>query len=191
MGSLVRAGGGTALLAAMLVVSGCGRTGSTDQPERPRASVSASSDAATTAARALIALARDPGSGPRSPWASAVDYSIGGVEVGAVRAGADLTTALAVCPAGASEYEGHACPVSPLMTLKNLTGSGGEPVVEKGEAVTVGCNRYRPPAASVGLDAVTIRPPDDERDCFNDFAVTLYVDDAGDVGLVDFTLSGP
>lgn len=142
-----------------------------------------------SAAEAFVALA----GGDRSvevPWAPRVSYSIGGVEVGDLAAGPGLAASLRTCPDGVEEYEGRACPVSPLDTVSNLLRDGSSAVVEAGVPDVVGCTKVIG-APAPGLTAASIRPPAEDRDCFSDFVVTLYSNTAGAVERIDFTLSGP
>lgn len=153
------------------------------------------------AAEAFIALS----GGDRSstvPWSDRVAYYVGDALVGVLSRDA-LPQALRSCPAGTVEYEGRPCPVSPLDTVAAASappgasggsGASGETgvVVEPSAPDTVGCTRLAgPPPGTAGLVATSVRPVPTRRDCFGDFAVTLFTDATGRVVVLRFVLSGP
>lgn len=142
--------------------------------------------AAHESAAAFVALAN--GEPDLVPWARRVTYSIGGARVGSFAPGPTVAVDLERCPTGPSVVEGHTCPVSPLVAVSSVAP---EQVIEDDDLVTVGCNRFNAPDVPANLTSVSIRPPATVRDCFSDFAVTLYLDGAGRVAWIDFALSGP
>lgn len=158
----------------------------------PSAAVAASEPGAraSEAAAAFIALAGGD-SAAEVPWAERVAYYVGGSEIGLLPSGPGLPAALSACPEGVKEYEGRACPVSPLRTVEDLVQNGDRPVIEPGTPEVVGCTKVAELSGIDGLTDVSIRPPTDARDCFSDFSVTLYSNAAGFVERIDFTLSGP
>lgn len=138
------------------------------------------------AAEAFVTLSSD---GPdQVPWADQVTYSIGGVQVGTFAPGATVPNDVKRCPLGKNEVEGHTCPVSPLDTVADVAPMAS---IEMATPDRVGCNLFVAPKVPARLTSASIRPPADSRNCFSDFAVTLYVDDAGHVQWLDFALSGP
>jgi len=143
-------------------------------------------------AEAFVAFAADGST--TVPWSDRVSYLIEGDEVASLgSADASTRQAWSGCPAGQSEYAGRACPVSPVTALAGLLAEGGEAVAEPGTPRTVGCSSpvLAGPAELNAASAVTIRPPLDRRDCFSDFAVTLYLADDDRVSALALTLSGP
>jgi len=125
------------------------------------------------------------------PWADTVTYSIEGTTVARFDAAfADRRQTWDGCPPDTMTYEGRDCPVSPRRTIALLSRDGGEVVYETEVPPTVGCNRYQ----SVGAEHATtiwIRPAEQRRDCFSDFAVAVSLDRHGRIVSVDLTLSGP
>lgn len=91
------------------------------------------------------------------------------------------------CLPGTKKVEGRDCPVSPLRAV----AESPTPSVEEHPPRRVGCNNFVTPEVSSELSTTVIRPPEDQCDCFSDFAVTLYLNDANAVEWVDFALSGP
>lgn len=121
------------------------------------------------------------------PWADRVTYSIGGVKIRTFTPGAGVSEALEGCLSGTKQVEGRDCPVSPLRTV----AESATPSVEERPPSRLGCNTFVTPEVSSALSMTVIRPPQDDRDCFSDFAVTLYLNDADAVEWLDFALSGP
>lgn len=184
-----------ALMSAGLLIGACG--GSTDASEgrTPSATPKSSSPSksvstSTIAAEAFVVLAADNKS-VEIPWAEEVEYFIGSGSAGSPIPVNALPERLKSCPAGADEYEGRVCPVSPLATVAEVGKSGAKVVIENGAPETVGCSKVVPPAVSTGLRAISIRPPTDSRDCFSDFAVTLFENESGKIQVVQFSLSSP
>jgi hypothetical protein len=122
------------------------------------------------------------------PWADLVTYSIGGVRVGDFAPGDTVADELSSCLPGERNVEGHTCPVSPY---EAVAGLAPDVTIETAVPDRVGCNRFAEPEVPAGLTTATIRPVDERRDCFSDFAVTLYLNATGDVEWIDFALSGP
>jgi hypothetical protein len=168
-----------------------GGAASSAQSPSPSVSVSATSSvsAATKATEAFVALAEDKGSAT-VPWSKQVAYYIGDVRVADLKP-EQLPDALRSCSPGKKEYEGRTCPVSPLETVASMAKSGSDVVVDSDAPTTVGCTKVTNPKEAAGLTAASIRPPENKRDCFSDFAVTLFTDEAGDVATIQFTLSSP
>jgi hypothetical protein len=100
-------------------------------------------------------------------------------------------TRWAGCPGDVATYNERECPVSLPRTIQALRSEGGTLVFEDQVPAIMGCDRVRPPPGVDGLDSVTVRPGVAHRSCFSDFAMTLYVDDRGQVGTVSVTISGP
>ncbi|NYD42119.1 hypothetical protein [Nocardioides panaciterrulae] len=143
----------------------------------------------TSAAEAFTRFAG--GGRPAVPWAAAVVYRISGEQV--ARFGPDVADRPETwdgCPERTTTYEGRDCPVSPLGTIASLSQDGGHVVYSTETPTAVGCNSYRPPAADAGT-TVWIRPQEERRDCFSDFAVAVALDGSGRVVSVDLALSGP
>jgi len=122
------------------------------------------------------------------PWSDAVTYSIGGVEVGTFHPGPTFADSLSACLPGKTEVEGHTCPVSPLKTLAEVADDAA---LESALPDHGGCNKFAAPQTPLGTTPTVIRPPEDRRDCFTDFAITLFVNDSDQVAWIDFALSGP
>lgn len=119
------------------------------------------------------------------PWADPVTYSIEGAQVARFDAAfADRRQTWEGCPTDTMTYEGRDCPVSPLRTIALLSRDGGE------VPLTVGCNRYQP-AGAEHATTIWIRPTEQRRDCFSDFAVAVSLDRHGRVVSFDLALSGP
>ncbi|MEJ7832539.1 MAG: hypothetical protein WKF79_06460 [Nocardioides sp.] len=131
------------------------------------------------------------GGRPEVPWADVVTYSITGERVARFASGAaDRRGTWEGCPARTTTYEGRDCPVSPLGTIAMLAREGGQVVYESAPPRIVGCNRYRAPLDDA-TTTIWIRPDEQHRDCFSDFALTLSLDRSGRVAAVDLALSGP
>ncbi|TKI60943.1 hypothetical protein [Nocardioides jishulii] len=172
----------TLMSVVALAVAGCAHdvrdTGVTAQP-------SPTPGPEEVASGAFIAFAS--GEPDDVPWADRVTYSISGVKIRTFTPGAGVAEALEGCLPGTKQVEGRDCPVSPLITV----AESGTPSVEGHPPRRVGCNTFVTPEVSSALSTTVIRPPDDDRDCFSDFAVTLYLNDADDVEWIDLALSGP
>ena len=178
-----------AVTSSVLVASGCsgddndlaaGPTPVAGNPPSPTASPE------RAAAEAFVALSAN---GPdRVPWADRVTYSIAGKKVTTFIPGAEVPANLNRCPPGDEEFDGHTCPISPLDYLAEFASRAS---VEKAPPKVYGCNRFTAPKTPARLASVSIRPPEEERSCFTDFVVTLYVNGAGKVEWLDFALSGP
>ena len=177
---------GFAVLTVTLI--GCGT--STVHVGVGAASPTPVSAADVSAAKAVLALAHGSETA-QVRWAEHVTYSLSGHEVGTVRPGPSLARSLRACPFGATEYEGRTCPVSPLATLAAAVRAGWVIAIERGRPETVGCSTSSAPSGATGLTAVSLRPPKEKRDCFSDFAVTIYVNEQHQVAWIDFVLSGP
>lgn len=144
---------------------------------------------AMTATEAFSTYAR--GGQVAVPWADTVAYRISGTQVARLDPGfADRRESWDGCPPEAMTYEGRDCPVSPLSTIAALNRDGADVVFETEAPPTVGCNRYQS-ASAAKATIVWIRPPEDRRDCFSDFAVAVSLDRGGRVVSVDLALSGP
>ena len=125
------------------------------------------------------------------PWADAVTYSIGGTKVARFDPDfADRHETWDGCPSGTMTYEGRDCPVSPLRTIALLHREGGEVVYETEAPTIVGCNRYHS-APAEHATTIWLRPTEQRRDCFSDFAVAVSLGRSGRVVAVDLALSGP
>jgi hypothetical protein len=125
------------------------------------------------------------------PWADTVTYRIGGTQV--ARFGpvsADRRRTWDDCPTETMTYEGRDCPVSPLRTIALLLRDGAEVVHETEAPPTVGCNGYQA-AGAEHATTLWVRPSEQRRDCFSDFAVAVSLDRSGRVVSVDLALSGP
>lgn len=148
-----------------------------------------SSPESPAAAEAFTTYAE--GGRPAVPWAGTVIYRISGDQVARFdSAFADRRETWNGCPSQTVTYEGRDCPVSPLRTIARFGRDGGEVVYETETPSTVGCNPYQ----AAGAEATTtiwIRPQEQHRDCFTDFAVAVTLDGLGRVVAVDFMLSGP
>jgi hypothetical protein len=94
------------------------------------------------------------------------------------------------CPPASTDYEGRACPISVLEVIRYATRGRRSVSIHGDVPAVVGCNRVREPERFVGEPDGAIRP-DQDRDCFGDFAVVVHVDDRGDVSAVNLVLSGP
>ena len=124
-------------------------------------------------------------------WAPTVDLLYSGTSAGSIDEG-DIgdPQAWASCPAGATDFAERPCPVSPLRAIELAATDGARIVQEEAEPVQVGCDQLadpRIPHASV----ISVRPDRRHRDCFSDFAVTLYLDESDTVTGVNFVLSAP
>lgn len=172
----------TALAAMALVTTGCGQDARDTAPTSRPSPTLEPEEAASGAFIAFAAGERD-----QVPWADRVTYSIAGIKAGTFTPGAGVVEALEGCLPGEKQVEGRDCPVSPLRAVAETA----TPVVEERPPTHVGCNVFVTPQASLALLTTVIRPPKDERDCFSDYAVTLYLNDAHTVEWVDFALSGP
>jgi hypothetical protein len=159
-------------IATILVLSSCG-----SDPSR------------ATAASPAQSFAKFAGGEPDGvPWADQVAYSINGVVVREVSAGTSMREKLSGCLPDTNEVEGHPCPASPLDTIGM---SKGPLVFETFTPVHVGCNQFVSPKLPRGLTVTVIRPPESTRDCFTDYAVSLYSNKDDRIAWVDLSLSGP
>lgn len=124
-------------------------------------------------------------------WARVVDYRVAGDLVARFDPGfAKRRETWDGCPEGATTYEGRDCPVSPLRTLARVGRGGGEVIYETSPPRIVGCNRYRLPRSEAPV-TIWIRPDEQHRDCFSDFAVAVSLNGSSRVVAVDLYLSGP
>lgn len=147
-------------------------------------------DAATErghVAEGFIELAK--GRSSNVPWAEEVRYFISGEEVARLSA---FEAAEAAnwdgCP-DAGFYAGRDCPVSPVDPVVSL--DDGEHVFEADVPAVFLCGVLDPPTDLDPAGVVVIRPPLDRRDCAREFAVSLYVDQQGDVIALDLVLAEP
>jgi hypothetical protein len=147
------------------------------------------SDDPDQTAGAFVAFA----SGEKSavPWADEVTYYVGGQKAAVLDAdGAARPDSWEGCAEGGT-YAGRDCPVSALGPVADLVDAGDEPSLESVSPKTVGCSRGAAPDGIESAAVVSIRPPTRMRDCFSDFAVSLYLDDDGRVSAVNLQLSSP
>lgn len=103
---------------------------------------------------------------------------------------ANRRTSWSVCPADAIEYDGRACLVSPLEAIATASRGGRSTSIGTERPDVVGCSRVVDPPGTPGRVMGWIRP-DQERACFSDFVVAVYVDDAERISGVNVVLSGP
>lgn len=138
-------------------------------------------------AEGFIELAK--GRSSNVPWAEEVTYFISGEEVARLsgQEAADID-AWEGCPA-AGFYAARDCPVSPVDPVASL--SDGEHVFEAAVPRVFPCSVLNPPTDIDHAGVVVIRPPQDQRDCVRDFAVSLYVNRHGDVIALDLVLAEP
>lgn len=197
--------GATALvgLALSLGVSACASDG-TAKPVLPATTTETSDPPYSSTAKGPESVPEPSGTGavdafskyavggpPDVPWASGVVYSIEGVRVAQFGDDvADLRATWEGCPRETVTYEGRDCPVSPLRTIAYLVREGGWVVYQKEPPSTVGCNRYHRALTEAGT-TIWIRPDEESRDCFSDFAVAVSLDRSGRIVSVDLALSGP
>lgn len=185
-----RAGLGVALVCLIGSASAC--SGEPSGPSHSSVGAASSRNPATTtsltpsSAAAFVRLAT--GDTDEVPWADEVTWSIAGTEVGRFIPADDVAARLRGCPSGDTEFEGRQCPVSVLDIVRDAAGGS---VVEKTVPEVVGCNHLRRPPVPAGLTPAVLRPAASSRNCFTDFAVTLWSDAGGRVSWVDLTLSGP
>jgi len=176
----------TAVLIASTMSAACSASSASDAGA---ASSSPAPSAAIKATEAFVALAKGTGSAT-VPWGEHVAYYIGGVRVADLKP-EDFPAALQSCPPGKAEYEGRACPVSPLATVASMVNDGADVVVEPNAPTLLGCTNVTMPKEASALAAATVRPLEKDRNCFSDFAVTLFTDATGNVQTIQFTLDGP
>lgn len=169
-----------------LAMSGCGSDGPVSAAKPTSTSTTQAQTWGSSAANAFVEYAE--GGTDKVPWGGSVTYSIGGVQVGTFTPGPSVSGELSACLPGKSEVEGHTCPVSPLKTVSE---DAGHVVFEPSLPGRVGCNTFSPPNVPNAWTPTVIRPPEARRDCFSDFAVTLFVNESGNVVGIDFALSGP
>lgn len=123
------------------------------------------------------------------PWAEEVIYFISGEEVARLSADQAIdASAWDGCPA-AGFYAARDCPVSPITPVAWL--DDGDHVYEADVPEHFPCSLLDPPAELDHAGVIVIRPPQNQRDCLRDFAVSLYVDDRGDVVGLDLVLAEP
>lgn len=156
-------------------------------PSSPRTSTANAVDVAN----AFVALAEGKKS-TSLEWGDKVNYYIGADQVGDEMTSDSFPAGLKSCPPGTGEYEQRKCPVSPLDSVSGLVRAGLKPSIEPGVPDVAGCSTIERPDSTRQMTAVTIRPPDipEQRNCFSDFAITLFLDGSRKVGAVQFTLSG-
>lgn len=139
--------------------------------------------------RAFSAFAE--GDDIRIPWANETTLYFNGEKVAQLDARrAARRGSWSICPAGSDTYEGRACPVSVLDTIRAANRRGRTTSIEVESPTVVGCNQVRPPSDVVGNVTGWIRPNQD-RDCFGDFAIAVYVNAADEISAINFVLSGP
>jgi len=178
------------LLLAALALSACtAETGPAGPEPTPSPSVRLSSSTSPTTLPANGFVAYAEGGGYEFvPWADRVTYYVHGERYASMTAfEAERRGNWLGCLPDATSYEGRGCPVSPLRTIRLADA----PVVEDEAPSVIGCNKARPPADVVYDYALWVRPAAADRDCFSDFAVTVYVDADGRISAVDLALSGP
>jgi hypothetical protein len=171
----------------------------TTKPAEQPSSASAPSDPPTSdavaptdargAAEAFVMFAS--GKSSTVPWARAVDFYIGGSSVARLdpTSAADLG-AWNGCPKS-GDYAGRECPVSALGPIADLVGAGRDPVYEDKVPETVGCSRGSEPLGISSATVMSIRPTPRERDCFSDFAVSLFFNEDNEIVGVNLQLSAP
>jgi hypothetical protein len=131
------------------------------------------------------------GKANRVPWSTETTLYFNGAEVARFDpARAGRRDSWSGCPHGSATFEGRDCPVLPLTVVRDANRGTRSTSIEDEAPAVVGCSRVRKSADVVGKAAGWIRP-DQDRDCFGDFAVAVYLDDAGDVSAVNVVLSGP
>jgi hypothetical protein len=124
-------------------------------------------------------------------WADETAVYFNGVEARRLNPQqAALRASWTTCPRTITAYEGRECPVSVLTVIRDANRGKRSTSTEDRTPAVVGCNRVRDPTAVVGKLAGWIRPNQD-RDCFGDFAVGVYADDTGAISAINFVLSGP
>lgn len=169
-------------LLGLVLVSGC-ESSSTAAATRPDATTSS-----RTPVQAFVDFAT--GASTTVPWARETTLYVDGQEVARLDAAeAARRSSWSACRRGAATLEGRDCPVSVLDLIRDATRGSRTVSIDDDAPSVVGCNRVRTPAG-LGEAAGWIRP-DQDRDCFGDFAVAVHLDDAGDVSAVDLALSGP
>lgn len=124
-------------------------------------------------------------------WAPVVHYLLGGrlvrtLDVDEVRDPSAWTG----CPKQTVVYAGRDCPIS-MLAMVEYAATTGDLVVEVGTPATVGCDTVITPARAARLVAASLRPDREHRDCFSDFAITLYVNADRQVEVVNFVASSP
>jgi hypothetical protein len=124
-------------------------------------------------------------------WASTVALSYSGSPAGRIRADEiDDRRAWDACPQGAQRYAARRCPVSALEIMELAAQEGARVVHQQQVPAQVGCDQPSEPAIP-HVSVVSLRPDRRHRDCFSDFAVTLYLDGSDKVTAVDVVLSSP
>ncbi|MCD4535152.1 hypothetical protein LRP67_13750 [Nocardioides sp. cx-169] len=177
-----------AALAATLVLALSACTGHEDGPPSPAAADRAA--AAADAAAAFVAFAQGEESQVR--WAGVVRYYLHGALVAEFASSfADDPDTWDGCHLGDTTHEGRRCPVSPLTAIAGSLAPGAAPTVEDEAPITVGCSADLPEPDVDAAALAWIRPDPARRDCFSDYAVTLYFDADERVSAVDLALSGP
>ena len=124
-------------------------------------------------------------------WASKISVSYSGEPgIWLSAAQADDPKSWEGCPANKTEYAARPCPLSPLETIEMAVSEGVKMVHEEEVPKYVGCDRPEPPEAPDD-QVISVRPDKRHRNCFSDFAVTMYLDASDTVDAVDFVLSSP
>jgi len=183
------------VLAIGLAMTGCGSDSSTSSSRDASQPTSSPAWSATTVPPGGLQVLRDAYADVTGAediaWAPEVAVSYSGEPGITLRAvQADDPKSWVGCPANASEYAGRPCPLSPLETIEMAVSDGVRMVHEKEVPKYVGCDQPEPPDAP-GDQVISVRPDKQHRDCFSDFAVTMYLDASGAVDTVDFVLSSP
>jgi hypothetical protein len=155
----------------------------------PKPPTEPSAGRADAQADAFVAFSR--GAGSEVLWSGRVSVSLGGSEVTVLSAGeAAEPGSWNVCPPR-GEYEMRECPLSPLKTLQIAASEGTKLLYEGRVPEVVGCSAFKGRRPADDTAYVAIRPEATRRDCFSDFAISLYFNPSGAVTAVDLTLSGP
>ena len=127
----------------------------------------------------------------RLPWSAETTLYFNGVEVADFNpTQARRLDSWAACPRGSASYEGHRCPISVIRVVRDAGRGSKSTSIEYDAPTVVGCNRVQEPPG-IKSEAIGWIRPDQDRDCFGDFAVGVYLDGAEDVSAVNLVLSGP
>lgn len=178
----------------VLTLAGCGDDPAPGSDAVTDGSAPATATQTPTSASGLDLFAdayRDATGGNQVSWAPRVDFFYSGIPGESVDAD-DLQSASGWdgCPLGEDQYAARDCPVSPLRTLELIADAGAQLVSESTAPTTVGCDRPSQPDITA-IEVISIRPDMDHRSCFEDFAITLYLDDSDSIVAVDLVLSSP
>ena len=178
---------------ALLLLAGCAEDAA-DGPRSqssPGASEPGPASPLAGVAERFVGLGTTSKTGPR--WARQVSVYVGGEKARTlVAAEAADQRSWRLCPPSAAEYAMRKCPVSPFRAMDLLAEDAGMPVYEDRVPTNVGCDTVAVlPDGVRSSSSITIRPDRHHRDCFSDFAITLYVDAEQRVSAVSFTLSSP